>query len=107
MTGKYLGKIESVRFGFVPDREFLFGLQLTFKMSSCGTSWNDTINISGNCKWDSTEERSKALAEMLDRVAGVMKDAGVTDISKLKDKPVEVEFGDGWCKGFRILTEVL
>ena len=107
MTEKYLGKIESVRFGFVPDRDFLFGLQLSFKMGGCGTCWSDLINIGKECKWDSAEERNKTMTEMIDRVAGVMKDAGVTDISRLKDKPVEVEIVDGWCKGFRILTEVL
>ena len=107
MTEKYLGKIESVRFGFVPDREFLFGLQLAFKMSGCGTCWHDTINIGEECKWNSTEERNKALADMVDRIAKVMKDAGVTYVSELKDIPVEVELRDGWCHGFRVLTEVL
>ena len=107
MIEKYLGKIESVRFGFVPDREFLFGLQLTFKMGGCGTCWNDTINIGSECKWESAEERNREMTEMIDRLAGVMRDAGVTEVSRLKDVPVEVSIKDGWCDGFRVLTEVL
>lgn len=107
MAEKYLGKIESVEFGFVPDREFLFGLRLSFRMGGMGTCWSDTVNISDACKWEYTEERNKAITDMVDRLAKVMEVAGVTEVSKLKNIPVEVKFEDGWCKGFRVLTEVL
>ena len=107
MAEKYLGKIESVEFGFVPDREYLFGLRLEFRMGGCGTCWSDTVNISEECKWESKEERNKEITAMVDRLSAVMKDAKVNDVSKLKNIPVEVNFEDGWCKGFRVLTEVL
>lgn len=107
MAEKLLGKIYSVEFGFVPDREYLFGLRIEFRMGGCGTCWNDTVNISKECKWESAEERNKAITDMIDRLAEVMKVAGVNEVSKLKNIPVEVNFEDGWCKGFRVLTEVL
>ena len=81
MAEKYLGKIESVEFGFVPDREFLFGLRLSFRMGGMGTCWSDTVNISDACKWESTEERNKTITDMVDRLAKVMEVAGVTEVS--------------------------
>jgi len=106
MIRKVLGKIESVSFGFVTEREFLFGLSLTFRFESGGVQGNDTINIGKECKWTITE-RQRAIAEMIDRVAEVMRAAKVLDVADLKGKPVEVTLEDDWYKSFRILTEVL
>ena len=106
MERKVLGKIESVSFGFIPEREFLFGLSLTFRFESGGVQGNDTINIGKECKWTITE-RQRAIAEMIDRVAEVMRAAKVLDVADLKGKPVEVTLEDDWYKEFRILTEVL
>lgn len=109
MTGKLLGKISDVRFGFIPDYPFLFGLDLTFKLSDSsyiGTGGQYTVNISEACKW-SEEERNAALIDMINQVIKVMKDAEITNISDLKNKPVEVTIDQNMFKDFRILTEVL
>ena len=109
MTGKLLGKISDVRFGFIPDYPFLFGLDLTFKLSDSsyiGTGGQYTVNISEACKW-SEEERNAALIDMINQIIKVMKDAEITNISDLKNKPVEVTINQNIFQDFRILTEVL
>lgn len=109
MTGKLLGKISDVRFGFIPDYPFLFGLDLTFRLSDgsgIGTGGKYTVNISEVCKW-SEEERNAALIDMINQIIKIMKDAKITNISDLKNKPVEVTIDRNTFKDFRILTEVL
>lgn len=51
--------------------------------------------------------RHTNLAESLDHVAKILKDAKVNYVSELLGKPVEVTLEDGIFKDFRILTEVL
>lgn len=109
MIEKLLGKISDVKFGFIPDYPFLFGLDLTFKLSDnsgIGTGGKYTVNISKACKW-SEEERNAALIDMINQIIKIMKDAKITDISDLKNKPVEVTIDRNIFKDFRILTEVL
>lgn len=109
MTGKLLGKISDVRFGFIPDYPFLFGLDLTFKLSDSsgiGAGGKYTVNISEACK-QSEEERNAELINMINQVIKIMKDAKITNISDLKNKPVEVTIDRNTFKDFRILTEVL
>jgi hypothetical protein len=109
VTEKLLGKISNVRFGFIPDYPFLFGLDLTFKLSDnsqIGTGGKYTVNISEACKW-SEEERNAALIDMMNQIIKIMKDAKITNISDLKNKPVEVTIDRNIFKDFRILTEVL
>ena len=110
MDGKFLGKIDSVQFGFVRDYPFLFGLLLTFSLgdgSGVGTGSRYTVNISDECRWNTPDEREKAITELIDEVASIMKDAEVDDISELKNKPVEVTIEGNLFARFRILTEVL
>jgi len=110
MNGKVLGKIDSVRFGFVRDYPFLFGLQLTFSLSDgtgVGTGSRYTVNISDECRWDTPDEREKAITELVDEIASIMKDAKVDYVSELKNKPVEVTIEGNMFARFRILTEVL
>lgn len=108
MTGKFLGKIESVDFGQYPDRPFLMGIQLTFKFDNggvgCGAKY--TINISDNCRWEK-EERYEAIDKMIKHIDKLLTDAKVNYVSQLKNKPVEIEIEDNTFRGFRILTEVL
>lgn len=105
---KYLGKIDSVHFGFNRDRPFLFGLELTFKFdgNSYVTSVKDTVNISEECKWD-TLERRKGITECIDRIAKIMRDANVNDVKDLKNTPVEITLDGNLFKDYRILTEVI
>jgi hypothetical protein len=42
-----------------------------------------------------------------DTVVKLLDDARVEDVAKLKGKPVEVTFNNGWLKDWRILTEVI
>ena len=107
MTGKFLGKIDGVRFGFVPDCPFLFGLILDFKLGDgYGIGCSYTVNISDACKW-SAEERKEGIEEIIDSIVKIMQDAKVNDVIQLKNIPVEVTVENNTFKNFRILTEVL
>ena len=109
MTGKILGKISSVRFGFIPDRPHLFGLDLMFSLgdgTGIGSGGMYTVNISENCKW-SAEERRAGIEKMVDKLSWILEDAKVTDVASLKNVPVEVSIENNTFRDFRILTEVL
>lgn len=109
MTRKVLGKITSAEYGMVGDYPFLFGLQLYFSLSdgcSIGCGGKYTINISEHCKW-SNEERQNGITRSVDEVHKILKDAKVSHVSQLINKPVEVTIEDNCFKDFRILTEVL
>lgn len=101
MLEKRLGKIDFVEFGTMRDYPFQLGLQLGFSMSG-----KYTVNISPDCHWEMGTRHSN-LAESLDRLAKILKDAKVNYVSELLGKPVEVTLEDGVFKDFRILTEVL
>ena len=109
MTEKILGKILDVRFGFIRDYPFLFGLDLTFKLANSGgvgSGGKYTVNISKECKW-SEADRNSAIAKTVDNLIKIMEDANVTNVCDLKNKPVEVTLENNTFKDFRILTEVL
>lgn len=110
MIEKVLGKISNAEFGTYPDRPFLYGLQLDFKMSygGIGSGAYYTVNISDECKWEDDFEKYDAYEEYLvENVAKILKDAKVNYISELVDKPVEITIEDRMFKDFRILTEVI
>lgn len=110
MSGEILGKISGVHFGMIPDHPYLFGLDLTFKLSDgcgIGTGGKYTVNISPSCDWTHPEDREKAITKTIDFVVNTMVDAKVTDIMALKGKPVLVTIENSTFKDFRILTEVL
>lgn len=65
-----------------------------------------TGTMSPDCRWE-VGTRHTNLAESLDFVAKILKDAKVNYVSELLGKPVEVTLEDGVFKDFRILTEVL
>jgi hypothetical protein len=104
-----LGKITNVRFGFIPDYPFLFGINFDFFLgdgSGIGSGGKYTVNISKDCKW-SSEERKEAIEDLTDFVVKILKDAKVDNVYDLKNKPVEVCIQDNTFVNFRILTEVL
>ena len=109
MEGKYLGKIESVRFGRNSDRPFLFGLDLTFSLSGRGCSANYSVNMTKPNQYThfTQEEQDKHLVETMTFIWELLKTAKVNNISQLKNIPVEVEIKGNMFKDFRILTEVL
>ena len=109
MTGKILGKITSAEYGMVRDYPYLFGLQLYFKLgdgTSIGCGSCCTVNIAKACQW-TVEERQFGITHSVDEVHKILKDAKVSYVSELVNKPVEVEIECNTFKDFRILTEVL
>lgn len=96
---KRLGKIDSVSFGF---NDYTFGLGLSFS----GDCWGTFTFIDYNPHCADKEVEPYAL-KMLKNIQKLLKDAKVDSIDKLKNKPVEVIFEDGFLKEYRILTEVL
>ena len=110
---KQLGKITNVRFGRGGYQDVQFGLSLTFE----GKSWGCGTIITGgwayghlspdkHTKW-TEEDRTKSMAEMCQKIDKVLGDAGVDDVAKLKNMPVEVTFDGNTMKDWRILKEVL
>lgn len=110
MTGKVLGKITSAEFGKVHDMPFLIGLKLEFQFGDgggIGDGGKYTVNISPACAWGSEKERRDTIVNMIEMINKLLTDAKVNDVSKLKNKPVEVTIENNCFKDFRILTEVL
>ena len=108
MAGKILGKITSAEYGMVRDYPYLFGLQLYFKLGD-GTSIgcvSSAVNIGKACKW-TTEERQCGITKSVDEIHKILKDAKVSYVSELVNKPVEVTIDSNTFKDFRILKEVL
>lgn len=109
MIEKHLGKITKAEFGQIPDRDFLFGLQLTFAFDGkgCSDGGRYTVNICDECKWDSFLERSEVFENMIDEVNQILTDAKCHYVSELVGKPVEISIEHNMFDSFRILTEVL
>lgn len=104
-----LAKIESAKFGYFQDREFLFGLILGFSGQgwSVGCGGRYTISMSKDCKWKSQEERKEWMEKTMQFTYDIIQQAGVDSVEKLKGIPVEVTLENNAFKSFRILTEVL
>ena len=108
---KKLGKIESVRFGMGGYQDAMFGLSLSFEFSGSGVcdffgTWGPTIDCSEHCQW-TEDDRDKDHAKTMRRIADLLVEAKVDDVSKLKGKPVEAEFNGNTLKSWRLLTEVI
>lgn len=99
MTGKYLGKIKSVSFGYC---EYLFGLH--FELG--GEDWGTCTSYQYNPIYKN-EPKELHSVEMLERIQQLLKSAKVDRVEKLKDKPIEATFEGSLLKEWRILTEVL
>lgn len=106
---RVLGKIDFADYGLYPERPFLFGLQLGFKMQGCGIfdGGKYTVNISDKCQWREDIDRLKAITMSVDKINNILKDAGVNYVSELVGIPVEITIENNTFKDFRILTEVL
>lgn len=108
MLKKCLGKIERAEYGKIADYPFLMGLKLDFRFENggVGDGGKYTVNMSKDCKWEA-RERATAIEENADFIYKLLQDAKTTNVSGLKNKPVEVTLEDNCFKDFRILTEVL
>ena len=107
-----LGKITSVKFGLCGHNEDEIGLKLSFssagKVVSFNKSYYDTHQVehTSRCEW-SPEDRVNAHNATIEYVSKLLNDAGVDDINKLVNKPVELTFDANDLQEWRILTEVL
>lgn len=108
---KILGRITRAAWGVVPDRPFLYGLELSFKMQDLGVSSGGKylVNISTvtkNHKF-TIEDQKEELWESTQHLLRTLVDAKVNTVAELKGLPVEVTLEGNLFKDFRILTEVL
>lgn len=109
---KELGKISSVTFGLGGYQDACIGIHFTFEGEGWGvgytkSAWDSNIiKWSKNSKW-TEEDRSKQYDEIVRYISGLLKDAKVSTVDKLKGIPVEVEFEGFTIKNWRILTEVV
>jgi hypothetical protein len=107
-----LGKLEKVRFGIGGYNDAMIGLHVTISGSSWGvcdsrSAWDsEVIKWSESCKW-SEEDRDRDYADIMRKVSSLLKQAKVTDVSRLNGIPVEATFEGNSLKSWRILTEVL
>lgn len=109
MEGKVLGKITSAEFGNDEGYPFLMGLKLQFKFddnSGVGDGGCHTVNMNEECKWEGLDRNEEIAKRMID-IHQLLKKAKVSNVSQLKNIPVEIELKNNTFKGFRILTEVL
>lgn len=105
---KQLGKIQHISYGFGGYQDAQFGLSVTLGGDGWGVSdfhgaW---ATHSANCKW-SVEDQRSSFADTAEFIRGLLKDANVMSIDKLKGIPVEVSFERMTLKSWRILKEVL
>jgi len=107
MAKTKLGKIASVRFGRCDDSPFLFGIFFELSFGCCGASFNESYNISPDCKWSCEGEKQAAFMSMCEYVNGLLNDAKVNYVDELKGKPIEVTVENRMVQSFRILTEVI
>ena len=109
---KLLGKIESIKFGYVGYQDMQFGLQITFSAKGFGVcdtiaeAWVTDMSISKHSQW-SEEDRDSAYARTARRINEIMRKAKVTDINKLVNIPVELTIEGNTLKEWRVLEEVL
>jgi len=109
MIEKRLGKIESVEYGLI--RGFMLGIDFTFKMdgSGIGSGGCYSFNMSEHtehCTW-TIEERNAYAITIQRQIKEWLSLAKVTNVSQLKNVPIEVTMENRTFKEFRILTEVL
>jgi len=108
---KHLGKIKNVYMGHGGYQGCQFGITFELSFGSYRSSefwgfWGSDIEVTKNTKW-SEQDRIKNLGEMSMRVSNLLKQAKVSDVHDLKEKPIEV-IGDGLkMESWRLLTEVL
>lgn len=108
MDGKSLGKIQSIDIKVQDGRLGLF-TTLTGEYGVQDTVWTwdyETAPHDENCQW-SKAELNGATIKIMKRISELLKDAKVSSLDKLKDKPIEMEFEGRLLKSWRILTEVL
>ena len=116
MSTKELGKIQGVKFGLGGYQDAMLGIHFTLGGDGWGigntmSTWDcNKIEHTNSCKW-TEKERSATYDEIMRYISGLLSDAKVDSIDKLKGIPIEVTLsGDSWggsLESWRILKEVL
>jgi hypothetical protein len=110
-TETKLGQIQSVKFGRGGYQDVMLGVSVTLGGKGWGVcdfkgDWDFDTTVNERTKWTELERRSH-LAEMLFWLSGIMREAKVETVDKLKGVPVEIVFENNTLKSWRILSEVL
>lgn len=113
MPSRYLGKIQTVKFGLGGYDDCMIGLTIDFRFNGChgvadfkGT-WCPGVVDAGKYSGWSEEDRSRSFDELMRFIAKLLLDTKRKDISELSGAPVEIEIEGNVLQSWRILTEVL
>ena len=108
---KEIGKIKSIAFGWGGYQDAMIGVSVD--LGSDKDSWGVGdfrgawgTKVDKYTKW-TDEERLIELGKTCMWVKGLLSDAKVQTLDKLKGTPVEVTFEGNTLKSWRILTEVI
>lgn len=107
-----LGKIKSIRFGHGGYQDCGIGLSIELGGDAWGVGWwmgawdPNLMGHSEYYKWTESD-RSNDMVAVVRKISDMLKEAKVTDITKLKGIPVSCTFEGQTLKDWRILTEVL
>lgn len=99
---KELGKIRNIILGFGGYQDSMFGLTINFDMRSGSIS----TFISGGW-YDNNLAVNNSYESLCKEIINFLKQAKVSSIDQLKNKPVEISLDRNTFVSFRILTEVL
>ena len=109
---KQLGKIQKATFGHGGYQDACIGINFTLGGESWGvgtgmTAWDaNMIKHSEHCKWTEAD-RDAEYVKIIRYVYDLLKDAKVSDVSRLVGIPIEATFDGQMLKEWRILKEVL
>lgn len=112
MIRKEFGKIQSVSFGHGGYQDCRLGIWFSFEGKSWGVCdgrgfWDaEIIKHEKSCQW-SEGSRDKAYSDVMRYLSKLLREANVSNVNKLKGKPVEVQFEGNTIKSWRLLTEVM
>ncbi len=104
-----LGKIQNVSFGRGGYQDGMIGIAFSLGGKSWGVSdfwgyWSSPPPE--GAEWNLADQE-RELGRVTLRIAQLLRDADVDDVSKLAGVPVEVSFDDNKLVGWRVLTEVV
>jgi len=109
---KKLGKIQSVEFGIGGYQDAMIGIHVTLGGDGWGvghstSEWDaNIIDCTEHSKWTEAD-RSRKYDEIIRYISGLLKQAKVGSVDKLKGIPIECTFDGNLLKGWKILEEVL
>lgn len=112
MTEKYLGKIESAKFGVGGYDEACIGLSIGLVFDGgthCGDfrgAWRTDIKVTDHTKWTEAD-RSKSFDDVVRFIDKILRESKKRHVGELVGVPVEVTCEGMTMQSWRILTEVI